>query len=344
MDVYKNIFDLQEKAKQTLEKNSFDYLAGGADDERTLNRNITAFRHFQIRPRRLVDVRNIDTTVHFFGKKYESPIVLAPVGLQGLFHPEAEIASAKAAAQAKHLMMTSTVSTRSYDEICAAVESPPWFQLYPTSNRTTTKMLLDKATRNGCEVLVLTVDVPVAGNREKHIGVLTGTMSSKNTLGNFPEGNADFAADLTWNFIAWLRENITMKILIKGIMTAEDAVLCLQHGADGIIISNHGGRQLESDLSTIEILEEVVEVIQKKIPVMLDGGIRRGSDIFKALAMGADAVCIGRPYIYGLAAEGQKGVEKVLEILQTELVRNMQIAGVTSLANITPTFVQHARF
>lgn len=340
MNHFRNIWDFQSAAKENLEKKAFDYLEGGADDLRTFNRNIEAFREFQIRPRRLVDVSNIDTKVELLGEKYASPIILAPVGMQGLFHPDAEIPAVKAAEIKKHLAIVSTVTTLSYPTICDAVNTPPWFQLYTTNNRTTTTRLLDQAKSLGCKTIVLTVDIPVPGNREKHIGVLTENMRIQNTLGNFENESPDFDASLTWEFIAWFRKNYDMKLLLKGIMTAEDAALALEYELDGIIVSNHGGRQLESDLGTIEVLEEVCKTVNGEIPVLIDGGIRRGTDVFKALALGASGVCIGRPYIYGLSANGQQGVENVLEILQNELVRNMQLAGTTSISKIKKQYIR----
>jgi len=338
-----NIWDFKKAAQKKLATHAYDYLVGGADDLRTFNRNIEAYQHFQIRPRRLVNVSEIDTSINLFGEKYKSPIILAPIGFQELFHPEGEIPAVKAAEDKGLLAISSTVTNKSFTEICNAVKNPPWFQLY-TSNKNTTVQLLDQAQENGCKIIVLTVDAPTMGNRENHTKILSGNMRDNSSLGNFDSLPANFDSRLTWDFIPWFRKNYSMKIFVKGILTGEDAALALEHEVDGIIVSNHGGRQLESDLSTIEVLEEITKVIQNKIPVLMDGGIRRGTDIFKALALGATAVCIGRPYIYGLAAGGQAGVERVLEILQTELVRNMQLAGVTSIGDLNRRFVREKKF
>ncbi len=339
-----NIWDFKKMAQKKMEAHAYDYLVGAADDLRTFNRNIEAYQHFQIRPRRLVNVNKIDTSINLLGQKYNSPIILAPVGFQELFHPEGEIPAVKAADAKGHLAIASTVTSKSFTEICCAVKTPPWFQLYTISNQKSTKRLLDIAKKNNCKTIVLTVDVPVIGNREKHSSLLQGNMRTNNTLGNFDDEDADFDAGLTWDFIPWFRKNYDMKLFIKGILTGEDAALALEHEVDGIIVSNHGGRQLESDLSTIEVLAEIADVIQGEIPILIDGGIRRGTDIFKALALGATAVCIGRPYIYGLASGGQAGVEKVLEILQTELIRNMQLAGVTSIGALNRKFIREKKF
>lgn len=339
-----NIWSFKSLAEKKLSPHAYDYLVGGADDLRTFNRNIEAYQHFQIRPRRLVDVRNVDTSINLLGKKYASPIILAPVGFQELFHAEGEIPAVKAADKKGHLAIASTVTSKSFPEICNAVKTPPWFQLYTTSNRNTTIRLINQAEALGCETIVLTVDVPVVGNREKHTQTLQGNMRDNQTLGNFENEDANFDSGLTWDFIPWFRKNYKMKLFIKGILTAEDAALALEHEVDGIIVSNHGGRQLESDLGTIEVLEEIAKVIHNEIPILIDGGIRRGTDILKALAMGATAVCIGRPYIYGLAVGGQAGVENVLDILQTELVRDMQLAGVTSIAGLNHSFIREKKF
>lgn len=344
MTNFRNIWDIKNASKEKLSQHAYDYLVGGADDLRTFNRNIDAYQHFQIRPRRLIDVREIDSSIELFGKRFASPIYLSPVGFQELFHPEGEIPSVKAASAKNILSIASTVTSKSFSDICKAVSTPPWFQLYTTSDRTITTRLLNQAQKNNCKTIVLTIDVPVPGNREKHIGILTGNMRTDNTLGNFEDGGADFDATLTWGFISWFRKNYNMKLLLKGIMTAEDAALALDHEVDGIIISNHGGRQLESDLSTIEVLEEISKTINGAIPILIDGGIRRGTDIFKALALGATAVGIGRPYIYGLAIDGQAGVEKVIDILQTELVRNMQLTGAPSISKINKKHVREKKF
>jgi len=340
-----SINGLKQLAAEKLKKEFFNYLTGGADDKRTLSRNISAFQNIQIRPRRLVDVRHIDTSVSIFGEQWDSPIALAPIGWQGYFHSDGELATARAAHTLDRIMVASTVSSYAYAEIAAEMERKPWFQLYPTTIRTVTEKLLQRAEEAGCPVLVLTVDTPVFGNRENHIRTLVNSYSGKqgktgNLAGLLPEGATPQDPSMTWEMIAWLRRHCNMKIVLKGILTHEDAILAIEHGADGIIVSNHGGRQLESDLATIEALPEIIDVVKGKLPVIFDGGIRRGTDIFKALAIGADVVCAGRAYCYGLAAAGQAGVEKALTILQEELERNMRLAGVTSLNNLNQNFIR----
>jgi isopentenyl diphosphate isomerase/L-lactate dehydrogenase-like FMN-dependent dehydrogenase len=253
-------------------------------------------------------------------------------------HPTGELGTARAAAAVRHTLIASTVSTHSITEIREAYGGPVWFQLYPTDDLAQTEALLHKAEAAGCPVCALTVDTPVIGNRESQKSYIQRLLQAGGTrLGNFDDLGAPAALDdpaLTWDFIGWLRERTRMRIVIKGIVTAEDAELTVRHAADGLIVSNHGGRQLESNRGTLEALPEIVATVAGRLPVLIDGGIMRGTDIFKALALGADAICIGRAYIWGLATFGQEGVEQVLRLLRAELVRDMQLAGVRSIGEI----------
>lgn len=338
-----NVYQLKAVARTQLSTSAYDYLAGGADDNRTVTANEKAYLQFQIRARRLVDVREIDTSLEILGERLESPILLAPVGFQKVFHPEGELASARAAANLKHRMLVSSVSNYSVGEIVTAGQTPVWFQLYPTPNRKVTLGLLRRAEAAGCSVLVLTVDTPVIGNRELHGTTLAELLKGEAMrLGNYEgirSGEPITDPSMTWDMVTWLKSHCSMKVVLKGIVTREDAELSVKHGADSVIVSNHGGRQLESDRGTVECLPEVVDAIAGRMPVLLDGGIRRGTDIFKALALGADAICIGRPYCWGLAAYGQAGVEQALDLLQAELVRAMRLAGVTTLSGINRSFL-----
>jgi len=274
----------------------------------------------------------------------ETPIILAPIGFQQLLHREGELAVARATAAKKHEMIVSTVSSYPVKTINEARGTSVWFQLYPTPDRKITEQLIKRAEEAGCKILVLTVDLPVIGNRENHLGFIRRMIASqKVNLGNFeglPFPSQVHDPSLDWQMIEWLRANTNMKIVLKGIVTREDAKLSVEHGVDGLIVSNHGGRQEESNRGTIECLPEIVNEIGDRVPVLIDGGFRRGTDIFKALALGANAICIGRPYAWGLAAFGQTGVEKVLDILRAELVRIMQLAGTTSVSRINSDFVQ----
>lgn len=347
-----NIFEMESRAKAKLTEAAWAYLSGGCDGEHTLTANCDSYRNIQIRCRRLVDVSSIDLTTELFGMKLAHPIVLAPVGFQQMFHPNGECATARAAANSQTLMIASSLGNCSIGEVAKSMGATRsgggglWFQLYPTPDRNITKQMLKRAENAGTTAVALTVDTPVVGHREKHPDFLDRMIATTDVrLGNY-EGlrhNKEpfFDPSMTWEMIKWLRDHTSMKIVLKGIVTHEDAALCITHGVDGIIVSNHGGRQEESCCATIESLPEVVDAINGKIPVLIDGGIRRGTDIFKALALGATAVCIGRPYIWGLAAHGQPGVELVIDTLKTELTRAIQLAGTTSLSAITR---DHVRF
>ena len=334
----KSIRDLERRARKRLSRRAFAYAAGGADDERTLRANVEAFAELGIRCRRLVDVSEIDTSVGAFGHTLDHPILLAPVGFQSMFDPDGELATAVGAVDAGARMIASSVSSHSIGEITRACGTPPWFQLYPTTNRKVTRGLLERAEEAGSEVLVLTVDVPVLGNRERHGDHLARLLAGGERMGNYEGLRGDepvLDPTMTWDVIDWLRSNCSMKLVLKGIVTREDAELCAAHGVDGVVVSNHGGRQEESGRSTIGSLPEVLDGVAGRLPVWLDGGVRRGTDVFKALALGAEGVCIGRPYVWGLAARGAEGVALAVDILRAELVRTMQLAGTPSVAEIT---------
>lgn len=336
----RNIFDLEARARERLGEEAFGYLAGGSDDERTLRANHEDFARIGIRARRLVDVREVETGVDLLGERWATPIFLSPVGFQTLFDPDGELATARAAAAAGHLMIVSSASNHSVGEIAEAAGRPVWFQLYPTPDRAITRKMLERAEAAGCPVVVLTVDTPAFGNREQHADYLEKLANQGIVrLGNYEGIRTDepiFDPGMTWEMVDWLKGNCGMKVVLKGIVTREDADLAAERGADGVIVSNHGGRQEESDRSTIACLPEVAEAVAGRIPVMLDGGVRRGTDIFKALALGATAVGIGRPYLWGLAADGERGVARALEILRTELERALQLAGTPRLSAIGP--------
>jgi isopentenyl diphosphate isomerase/L-lactate dehydrogenase-like FMN-dependent dehydrogenase len=340
----KNVFDFERLSRKIMGEDALLYLNGGSDDLRTVKLNAEAYQEIQIRARRLIDVTNVSTNVKLFGQILENPIILSPVGFQKFFHPDGEIGSAKASVKKKHQMIVSSVSNYSVNEIANQSQANLWFQLYPTVDRKVTKKLLERAEKAGCKVCVLTVDSPVLGNRERSGSTLSKLMDDKilkmgNYEGIMPEGTTFDDAGMTWEIIEWLRAHCDMKIVLKGIVTKEDAALSIKYNVDGIIVSNHGGRQLESLRSTIDCLPEILEEINGKIPILIDGGIRRGTDVFKALALGATAVCIGRPFCWGLGALGQQGVEMVLDILKAELIRDMQLAGTASIEEISRNHV-----
>lgn len=353
-----NVFDFEKVAQSKLPPAHYGYLATGVVDDATLRANREGFGKFQLRMRRLVDIRRIDMSVEIFGTRWETPIVLAPVSSQKAFHPEGELAVARAAREGGNLQILSTLTTSSVEEVNSARGQPVWFQLYPTNEWTVAQELIKRAESAGCPVLVLTVDLQGGSQREtlqrsirldqrqcslchgdagdwasyvRRKPMFDGLDVSRATMIVLPE--------MTWNFIRQLRNTTGMKIVVKGIVTGEDAALCIQYGVDGIIVSNHGGRAEESGRSTIECLSEVVESVGGRIPVLIDSGFRRGTDIFKALALGATGVCIGRPYAWGLASFGQEGVKAVLDLLRAELQMVMKQAGTTSIQQITSAFV-----
>ena len=338
-----NVFQFKDVARTKLTPKTFHFIESGADDLKTVQANREAFDLLQIRSRRLVDVSSVDTSVNIFGLDLKTPVILAPVGVQQQVHPEGELASARAAASRKCLFTIAMLSSYSVGEVSTETQGPLWFQLYPSPDRETTIQMLKQAEDAGSKVLVLTVDGPVRGNREREFWY-----QSHSKERTFPRmGNMEAIKgrlrigdpSLTWDYIEWLKTNTAMKVVLKGIVTREDARLCREYGADGLIVSNHGGRQEESNRGTIECLPEVIEAVDGKIPVLIDSGFRRGTDIFKALALGAQAVCIGRPYLWGLASFGEEGVGKVLDLLNAELIRIMQLAGTPSIQNISQKFL-----
>ncbi len=362
-----NVLDFQPAAQAALPPAHYGYLATGVDGDETLRANRKGFERFHLRARRLVDVSTIDMSVELFGERWDTPIVLAPVGSQKAFHAEGELVATRASESMGHHQILSTVTTTSVEDVNAARTRPVWYQLYPTSDWTVTQALIRRAEGAGCPALVLTVDLPVGSNREtleRFTRLDTRDCSACHDAGpadddpmNFPIGwlarkpmfdGLDMrrvvfnTPSLTWEFVSRLKDTTDMHVLVKGIVRGDDARRAIERGADGIIVSNHGGRANPSGRGTIESLGEVVNAVEGRVPVLVDGGFRRGSDILKALAMGADAILIGRPYIWGMAAFGQEGVEKVLDILKTELMLAMQLHGVPSLSGLDGSFVTRA--
>jgi isopentenyl diphosphate isomerase/L-lactate dehydrogenase-like FMN-dependent dehydrogenase len=352
-----NVFDLEAAARAALPPAHWGYLATGVGDDATLEANHAAYRGIRLRPRRLVDVSRVDTGVTLFGRRWPTPIVLAPAGSQKAFHPEGELAVARAAKARDHLQILSSVTTSPVEAVNAARGEPVWYQLYPTSRWDITRRLLRRAEDAGCPAVVLTVDIPVGARREtqerwrrlddRDCGACHGegpaAFFERKPMydGTGIRGFDEFMAPgLTWAFVDRLRAETRMKLVIKGIATREDAALCLEHGVDAIVVSNHGGRAEESGMATIDSLPEVVEAVGGRVPVLIDGGIRRGTDVFKALALGADAVCIGRPYLWGLSAFGEAGVDCALALLSRELETVMGQCGTPRVADIGPRSVQ----
>jgi isopentenyl diphosphate isomerase/L-lactate dehydrogenase-like FMN-dependent dehydrogenase len=331
-----NVFDYETLAQARMEPAAWSYYSSGSDDEVTLRANRTAFERIRLLPRVLVDVSTCDMRTTVLGTPISMPILIAPTAFHCLAHPEGECATARAAGRADTLMVASTSSTRSLEDTARETSGPLWFQLY-VHDRQSAEELVHRATAAGYRALLITVDSPRWGHKERSIR--SGFRLPPKA--NFPKKEAAVdVVSLTWESLAWLRSLTSLPLVLKGILTAEDAVLAVQHGVDGIVVSNHGGRQLDSVPASIEALPEVVEAVDGRCEVYLDGGIRRGTDILKALALGARAVLVGRPMLWGLAVNGAEGVGNVLELLRTELELAMVLAGCPTLASIDRSLVK----
>lgn len=346
-----DVFDFHAVAKHKLPPAHYGYLATGTDGNETLSANRRAFEDIYLRSMRMVDTSDISLETTLLGEQLKSPIVLAPVGSQRAFHPDAELATARAARVRGNLQILSNVTSNPIEDVIEARGQPVWFQLYPTGKWSTARTMLERAETAGARVVVLTVDLNSSSNRvllgqfirtdDRDCSSCHGTGGVEDFLRMNPmyEGSsityADFdTSDMTWNYLDRIREVTSMKIVVKGIVTREDAVSAVEAGADVVYVSNHGGRAEASGWGAIESLREVIAAVDGRVPVLVDSGFRRGTDIFKALAMGADAVCIGRAYVWALAAFGQAGVEKVLEMLDAELSMVMGQMGARSVADI----------
>lgn len=337
-----NVFDYETLARERMDPLYWDYFASGSDDEITLRANSSDFARLRLRPRVLIDINACDTRTTVLGTPVSMPILVAPSAFHCMAHPEGECATAQGAASAGTLMVASTDATRSMEEIAQAASGPLWFQLYLYPNREIAGSLVQRAEAAGYKAIVLTVDLPRLGNRERdrrnqwNIGLTSFTKA--NFVGTTVTGTT--WNTITWADLAWLRSITSLPILVKGILTAEDALLALEHGVAGIIVSNHGGRQLDSVVTGIEALPEIVDAVAGRCEIYMDGGIRRGTDILKALALGARATLVGRPVLWGLATDGAQGVQSVLQMLHTELELAMQLSGCPSLEHIPRSLVK----
>lgn len=327
--------DFEPIARARLPKEVYDFVAGGAGDEWTLRENTRAFERWILRPRVLRGVVEPDTRTEVFGVPLSMPVMIAPWAYQRLVHPDGELATAQAAARAGTLMVVSTPAERHLEAI-AATDVPRWFQLYVVRDRAVSERMLDRAVEAGYGAVVFTVDLPVGGLRYR---------DARNGF-EIPEDmrarGGDYDPVLTWDDIAWIKDRTGLPVLVKGILAAEDAPLAIEAGADGIVVSNHGGRQLDATAAGVDALPEVVETVAGRIPVLMDGGVRRGTDILTALALGAAAVLVGRPIAWGLAADGEEGVARVLEILRTGLENAMVLTGCHTLTDVTRELVARA--
>jgi 4-hydroxymandelate oxidase len=342
------VMDFEPAARRALPPAHWGYMASGVDDDVTLKTNVEAFKRIGMKPRRLVDVSKTDLTTEVFGVKWETPLFICPVGGQRAFHAEGEMATARAAKARRHAMILSNVTTYAVEEVATTLGTPPWQQLYMPLKWDETERMVKRIEAAGCPVLVWTVDL--LGGRNTPTMARFARQDSRDCVSchtggpGVPifrpmydglEGRYN-PADATWATFDRLKKLTAMKVVLKGIDSAEDAELAVQHGVDGLIVSNHGGRAAETFRATIDCLPEVAGAVRGRVPVFLDGGVRHGTDIYKALASGARGVGIGRPYIWGLSAFGQEGVERVLEILRAELTLTMRQMGTPTIKDITP--------
>lgn len=354
---FTNLLELEDAARGKVPRASYDYIAGGADAEVSLRRNREAYDHWALRPRVLVDVSRRDTSTTVLGQRISMPILVAPTAFHGLVHPDGETATARGTAAAGTLMVASAIATKTLEDVAASVAAPRWFQLYVYKDRKVTADLVRRAEKAGYRAICLTVDTPLLGRREKDernaftlppgLGIANVRPAGLDGMPESERGSA-FAkyvvalldAAVTWKDIAWLRSITRLPVVLKGILTAEDAALAVEHHVDGIVVSNHGGRQLDSTLGTLDALPGVVGAVQGKLEVYMDGGIRRGTDVLKAIALGAKAVLLGRSVLWGLALGGADGVRAVLEHLRNEFELAMALSGRSAVSQIDSTLVE----
>ena len=371
-----NVDDLRTMARRRLPRGVFDYIDGGADAELSLGRNSQAFRDLEFQPRVLRDVATVDISSTLLGKPVPAPFALAPTGFTRIADPQGELAVARAAARAQLPYTLSTLSTRSIEEVAAVSQATKWFQVYMWRDRSVVKSMLDRAAASGYDAAMLTVDTAVFGKRDRDarrgfalppkIGpatIVDGALHPSWTLdllrnepilfanlvgADVSDGtdaiqladiSAQFDQSVTWDDIEWLRNNWNGSIILKGIQTVADAKLAAEHEVDAIALSNHGGRQLDGSPAPITLVRPVAEAVGGQIEIICDGGIRRGSDIVKAIALGATACTIGRAYLYGLAAAGERGVDHVIAMLQADMIRTMALIGASSLSELNPELI-----
>jgi 4-hydroxymandelate oxidase len=348
-----NLQEAEQLARELLPGPTYDYFAGGANDELTLRANRAAFEELALRYRVLVDVSRRDLSVGLLGTRVPAPLVIAPMAFQRLAHPDGELAMARAAGGLGLPMTVSTFSTETLEAVRAATAAPLWFQLYVHQDRGITRGLVERAAAAGYAALVLTVDVPEIGRRERDerngfrlspalrvanfLPAASDPLRQEEAgsgLASFVTGMRD--ASLTWSDLEWLAGIAKLPLLIKGVVRADDARRAVEHGAAGVVVSNHGGRQLDTAVATLRALPAIAQTVGGSTLVMLDGGIRRGTDVLKALALGAQAVMVGRPLLWGLALEGEAGARRILQLLWSELDLAMALAGAPTLGDITP--------
>ena len=346
-----NLAEFEPLAQRALPKAVYDHLAGGSDDEWTLRENLMAYQRIQLIPRVLRDVTQCDPSITILGQKLAMPVILAPVACHCLFHPEGEFAVARAAAEAGLVFTVSTGASYSLEEVAQSCEGPRWFQLYAYQDREITRGLVERAEAAGYQAICLTVDSPVSGRRERDLRnrfirpkqFLYKTLVDVGFKNLSPSLNEEqllafagkaLSVALTWDYLSWLRSLTRLPFVLKGILSKADALQAVSSGVEGIVVSNHGGRQLDGTPAPIEVLEDIAEAAAGSAEILVDSGIRRGTDILKALALGARAVLVGRPYIWGLAVNGAVGVKQVLDLLREEFMIAMGLAGCVTVNEI----------
>jgi 4-hydroxymandelate oxidase len=328
--------DYEPVARERLPNDVYEYYAGGAGDEWTLAENRRAFERWVIRPRMLTGTYPPDPSTELFGSTIGFPVLVAPWAYQRLAHPDGELATARAAARAGTIVVVSSTAQAYLEDVAAASDGQKWWQLYIFTDRELTAEMLKRVHGSGFGAICFTVDLPVVGLRHRD------TRNAFEMPVGLPQDDLVFEPNITWDDIAWIREQAPLPLLLKGIMTAEDATLAVEAGVDGIVVSNHGARQLDAVAAPLTVLPEIVDAVQGRAPVLVDGGFRRGTDVFKALALGASAVLVGRPAVWGLAAAGEDGVADVLRILREELENVMTLAGTGTVGDITSAFLAPA--
>jgi 4-hydroxymandelate oxidase len=343
-----NVSELEPLARARLTERAYAYLAGGSGDEHTLRWNVDAWARIRLAPHFLVDVGATDTRLHLLSHDLAAPILLAPTAAHRLFHPDGEVETVRGAAAADTLYIQSTLATVGVAEVGAAATGPWWFQLYIQRDRGFTGELLARAEDAGASAVVLTVDLPVLGARDtdrRHGFELPDGLEYANLVGldatsdELPPArrvyNTRIDPTITWADLDWLRSVARVPLLVKGVLRPDDAVRALDHGVDGLVVSNHGARNLDTVPATADALPRVAEALDGRVPVLVDGGIRRGTDVAKALMLGATAVLVGRPYVWGLAVDGADGVKLTVDMLRTELEMAMCLLGAPTLADLT---------
>lgn len=358
----------REMAKEKISEANFDYVAAGAGSENTIRENSESFQQWRIQPRVFKDISKLDTSIKILNEQIDSPVFMAPVGVQTILHEEGDLASAKAASELGVPFVCSSVSSYSMEEVAEVMgkDSTKWFQLYWSQDLEIAASFLQRAEKAGYSAIVVTLDTPMVGWRERDlnhrwlpflegIGIANYTSDPvfKKRLTIDPDQDIEHAGEqfrqifgntsLTWDNIDFVRKNTSLPIILKGILHPQDAELALQHNVDGIIVSNHGGRQINGSIASIDALPRIANVVQKKIPILMDSGIRRGDDIFKAIALGADAVLVGRPYLYGLAVGGKEGVKRVMRNITADFELTMGLSGVKKIDEINSTFLYDKR-